>query len=55
MMEHWVLGNWDIGPLEKFSIGMGENISKNENLPIKTTFQYSIIPFFHVRGINTGP
>jgi len=49
------LGNWDIGPLEKFSIDMGENISKNENLPLKTTFQYSIIPFFHVRGINTGP
>ena len=55
MMEHWVLGNWDIGPLEKFSIDMGENISENENLPLKTTFQYSIIPFFHVQGINTKP
>jgi hypothetical protein len=34
---------------------MGENISKNENLPLKTTFQYSTIPFFHMRGINTKP
>ena len=55
MMEHWVLDNWDIGPLKKFSIDMEENISENENLPLKTTFQYSIIPFFHVRGINTKP
>ena len=44
MMEHWVLGNWDIGPLEKFPIDMGENISKNENFPLKTTFQHSNIP-----------
>ena len=53
MLEHWVLGNWDIGPAEKFSIDMGENISENKDLPLETTFQYSIIPC--ARHIHQAP
>ena len=28
---------------------------RNGNSPLKSTFHYSIIPLFHVRGKNIGP
>jgi len=42
MMEYWVLGNWDVGTLEKFIGDMGGKISNNKNIPLKTTFHYSM-------------
>jgi hypothetical protein len=30
MMEDWVLGNWDVGTLEKVNVDMGETVSSNK-------------------------
>jgi hypothetical protein len=43
------LGKWGVGPLEKFVVDIGGNISNNENLPLipllaGPLFHYSIIP-----------
>jgi hypothetical protein len=54
MMEYWGLGNWDVDTLEKLIVDMGGKVS-NENIPFKTTFHFSTIPFFHVRGKNMCP
>jgi hypothetical protein len=45
-------GNWDVGPLEKFIVDLGGNISNNKKIPLKTTFHNSTIPLLHVRGKN---
>jgi hypothetical protein len=55
MMEYWVLGNWDVGTLEKFIVDMGGKVSNNKKIPLKTTFHNSTIPLFHVRGKNIWP
>jgi len=55
MLEYWVLGNWDVGTLEKFIADMGGKVSNNKNLPLKITFHHSTIPLFHVRGKNSWP
>ena len=52
MMEYWVLGDWDVGTLEEFIVDMGGKVSNNKDIPLKTTFHYSTIPLFHVRGKN---
>jgi len=49
MLEYWVLGNWDVGPLEKCIVDMGAKVSNNKKIPLKTTFHNSTIPLFHVR------
>lgn len=43
-------GNWNVGRLEKSMVDMGEKVSNNKKIPLKTTFHYSTIPLFHVRG-----
>jgi hypothetical protein len=55
MLEYWVLGNWDIGTLEKCIVDMGGKVSNNKRNPLKTTFHYSTIPLFHGLGKNTWP
>jgi len=45
------LGFWFIG---KIHLHMGGNMLRNENSPLKSTFQYSTIPLFHVRGKTSG-
>jgi hypothetical protein len=70
MLEYWVilssftlfrtssqreggkLGFWFI---RKIHLDMGGNMSKNENSPLKSTFHYSTIPLFNVRGKNIEP
>jgi len=60
MLEYWKdgilgfgkLGFWFIG---KIHLDMGGNMLRNENSPLKSTFHYSTIPLFHVRGKNIGP
>ena len=47
MLEYWVLGDWDVGTLEEFIVDMGGKVSNNKDIPLKTTFHYSIIPLFH--------
>ena len=47
-------------PLERFFVDMGGKVSNNKKIPTKTTpinagsstFHYSTIPLFHVRGKN---
>jgi len=45
-------GDWDVGIMEKFIVDMGGEVSNNKDIPLKTTFHYSTIPLFHVRGKN---
>jgi hypothetical protein len=40
MLEYWVLGNWNVGTLEKFIVEMGGKVTNNKNIPLKTTFHY---------------
>jgi hypothetical protein len=34
---------------------MGGEVSNDNNIPLKTTFHYSTIPLFHVRGKTADP
>jgi hypothetical protein len=62
MVEHWVLGNWEVGPLEILVFEMGRKAVNNQKPPLKTTpmnvgsstFHNSTIPLFHVRGKKSG-
>jgi hypothetical protein len=49
MMEYWVLGEWIIGLLAK-TLLTGKLI--NGNFLLKSTFHYSSIPLFQMRGRN---
>jgi len=42
ILEYWVLGNWDVGPLEILPLDTEGNISKHESSPLETTFHYSM-------------
>jgi hypothetical protein len=35
-------GNWNVGTLEKFIFEMGGKVTNNKNIPLKTTFHYSM-------------
>jgi len=50
MMEYWGSGNWDVGTLEKSTVGVRKKVSNDKDIPLKTTFHRSTIPLFHVRG-----
>ena len=59
-MEYWndgimgsgKMGQWFIG---KIRLDMEiKNVNRLGNVLLKSTFQYSIIPSFHVRGKTSG-
>jgi hypothetical protein len=45
MLEYWVMGCWCNGLLGKC---FWQKDKKNRRLPLKTSFQYSNVPLFHV-------